>query len=130
MAARLGVSQAAYGRWETGGNDIPVGALPPIAQICSIGIEWLLTGQAPPPATGTAHGPGTALIRLPRGDPRPLTEEDADLLEQALVVFRAEGPAEMYGKALRENTRAFYTAVQTTKQLSPGLAGKKAAESK
>ncbi|KIX15175.1 helix-turn-helix domain-containing protein [Dethiosulfatarculus sandiegensis] len=48
VAERLGVSQASYGRWEKGVDDLPIGALPILSRLFGLSIDWLLTGQDVP----------------------------------------------------------------------------------
>lgn len=45
VAEKLGVSQASYGRWEKGVDDLPIGALPVLGRLLKLNIDWLLMGE-------------------------------------------------------------------------------------
>lgn len=44
VAQILNISQATYGRWENGIDEIPIGAVPRLAEIYGKSIDWLLAG--------------------------------------------------------------------------------------
>lgn len=75
-----------------------------------------MLGAEPASAEG-GHGDG-AVIRLPRGDPRPPTKRETELLEATLTVLRAAGPAAGYAAALEQNIRAFRQGVQDSQKLT------------
>lgn len=45
VGMRFNVSRGAYQRWETGDAEVPVGALPTLAEMYGVSIDYLLTGQ-------------------------------------------------------------------------------------
>lgn len=61
VARLLGVSQATYGRWENGVDEVPIGVLPVLAKLYGISVDWLLTGQDVEECVDLASGP-VALI--------------------------------------------------------------------
>ena len=89
--------------------------------------DWLLLGVDPCEAREESPAYiGQAIIRLPRGDPEPLSDNHADLLEKAVVVLRAEGSAEHYAGSLAANIDSSYKGVLQARLLE-GPAGLKAA---
>ena len=112
LAQQLGTSQASVNRWERGVAEPPLGALEKLAELSGKSIDWFLTGEEPEGVRGRGEPPhGYDLIRLPRGDPRRLSPLEADLLERALVVLRAEGESEHFAQSLMANISSFYRGV-------------------
>jgi hypothetical protein len=90
----------------------PLGAIEKLAELSGKSIDWFLTGEEPEGVRGRGEPPhGYDLIRLPRGDPRRLSPLEADLLERALVVLRAEGESEHFAQSLMANISSFYRGV-------------------
>lgn len=68
---------------------------------------------------------GTDAVRLPRGDPRPLTPLEADRLEKTLVVLRAGEEGEVFAQGLISGIESAYKGVLVTNsQLSEPGTGK------
>ena len=89
---------------------------------------WLLTGEGTDQIEPSAQPPpGHTLVRLPRGDSQPLTNIEADLLEQALTVLRGKGGAKTFANALTEDIKAFHKSVQMANQTSGSGHGKMSA---
>ena len=89
---------------------------------------WLLTGEGTDQIEPSAQPPpGHTLVRLPRGDSQPLTNTEADLLEQALTVLRGKGGAKTFANALTEDIKAFHKSVQMANQTSGSGHGKMSA---
>ena len=61
---------------------------------------------------------GHALVRLPRGDPGPVSEQQLDLLERALVILRCPPERGDWADALNKNINMFYDGVQKSDSLS------------
>ena len=127
VGQQLGIAQSSINRWETGKDEPPPGGLVALATLYAVSIDWLLTGHDPcATPVVLAPIPGQAIIRLPRGDPEPLSDDHADLLEKAVVVLRAEGSAEHYAGSLAANIDSSYKGVLQARLLE-GPAGLKAA---
>jgi transcriptional regulator with XRE-family HTH domain len=127
FALKLGVSHRTYQDWEQGRTGkFPVEVL---GRLKTLGadLNWLLTGDRYVPRPDDhLEVSGQAIIRLPRGDPEPLSDDHADLLEKAVVVLRAEGSAEHYAVSLAANIDSSYKGVLQARLLE-GPAGLKAA---
>jgi hypothetical protein len=95
-----------------------------MASLYSQSIDSLLDLQAQPaqakPPGGTPYG--YELVRLPRGDAKPLTTLEADLLEKTLVVLRARGASQHFADSLARNIDSFHKGVLVTesRQAPPG----------
>lgn len=127
VGEKLGVSHAAVNRWETGKDEPPPGGIVALAVLYGKSTDWLLLGADPEDNHKERSAyKNEAIIRLPRGDPEPLSDEHADLLEKAVVVLRAEGSAAHYAESLTANIKSSYKGVQQARLLE-GSAGMKAA---
>lgn len=124
----MGISPRTYQDWEQGRTGkISVEVLQRLREL-GADLNWLLAGDQPGahPKNDSQVIPGQAIIRLPRGDPEPLSDEHADLLEKTVVVLRAGGSAEHYSESLAANINSSYKGVLQARQLE-GPAGLKVA---
>lgn len=123
-AERSGLSQQNISRYEAGKIEPPAGVLLSLSKIYNVSVDWLLTGQAKADPANIA--PGHALIRLPRGDPKALLDDEAELLEKALQVLRAQGTGKSFAETLVSNINASHKGVLLASQVE-GPRGRKAA---
>lgn len=120
VADRVGIRRVSMTKYTKHGGVPEWEILVNIARLLNVSTDWLLTGQERENQTRAAPLPGEVVIRLPRGDTQPLNEQQADLLEKALVVLRASGDAEHFAGSLENNIESFYRGVQNARQLQPG----------
>lgn len=127
LARRSGLPEE-HLRWYEGGVQVPgEEAVRALARAldCSPGD---ITGKgtlperpaASEPPEAQSPPPGHAVIRLPRGDPEPLSPRHAELLEMALTILRARGEAQEMALALEQNIRSFHKGVQALTILESG----------
>jgi hypothetical protein len=78
----------------------------------------------PPQTEHPAQGElpyGHDLVRLPRGDPAPLTDLEADAVEKALKIIRARGDAERLADDLIATIDSYYKeAITASHAAEPG----------
>jgi hypothetical protein len=118
IARDLGIPLSTYRSFKAGGDRGP--ALVTLFRMMeAMGVEtvwWLLTGETNSPDQddqgALSPPPGHGMVRLPRGDSQPLSNTEADLLEQALTVLRGKGDAQTFATALSANIKAFHKSVQ------------------
>jgi len=116
VAELIGVSKTTVNGYATGAQ-LPGGeVLLMIQSALNVSLDWLLSGRKETEKNAEFTPPGHGLLRLPRGDPRPLTGDEADLLEQTLTVLRGQGEAASLGEALAGSIRAMHKSVSIINQ--------------
>ena len=122
FAREIGVADATMQHWLSG-KSLPGSAhLVTLQEKAGISPNWLLTGQEEE-AVRACPPPGHCLIRLPLGDPRQVTGEEAERLEKALAVLRGDGEAKHYSISLKQNIDSFHKGVLTEQRLAAQASG-------
>ena len=132
FATFLGLKLTTYRNVKTRGAQGP-SLMTLTSLIAKLGTDqfiWLLTGKTPSSDQADyvpGVPPGHTVVRLPRGDTQPVSNIEADLLEQALTVLRGKGGAKTFANALTEDIKAFHKSVQMANQTSGSGHGKMSA---